>query len=92
MRHSRVCRYAAARAMWIRKAGAGRRPRLSFTDRVVITLVHLRLAIPHAVQPVCIAAAGLLAAAAGIRNVIAVLSVVLLCSAALLPWTALRHQ
>ncbi|WP_442935202.1 helix-turn-helix domain-containing protein [Micromonospora sp. CPCC 206061] len=32
----------------IRKAGAGRRPRLSFTDRVVITLVHLRLAIPHA--------------------------------------------
>lgn len=32
----------------IRKAGAGRRPRLTFTDRVVITLVHLRLAIPHA--------------------------------------------
>jgi hypothetical protein len=32
----------------IRKAGAGRRPRLSFTDRVVITLVHLRLSIPHA--------------------------------------------
>ncbi|WP_412737889.1 transposase family protein [Krasilnikovia sp. MM14-A1259] len=32
----------------IRKPGAGRRPRLSFTDRVVITLVHLRLAIPHA--------------------------------------------
>jgi hypothetical protein len=32
----------------VRKAGAGRRPRLSFTDRVVITLVHLRLAIPHA--------------------------------------------
>ena len=32
----------------IRTAGAGRRPRLSFTDRVVITLVHLRLAIPHA--------------------------------------------
>jgi hypothetical protein len=32
----------------IRLPGAGRRPRLSFTDRVVITLVHLRLAIPHA--------------------------------------------
>jgi hypothetical protein len=32
----------------VRKAGAGRRPRLSLTDRVVITLVHLRLAIPHA--------------------------------------------
>ena len=32
----------------IRKPGAGRRPRLTFTDRVVITLVHLRLAIPHA--------------------------------------------
>ena len=32
----------------IRTAGAGRRPRLNFTDRVVITLVHLRLAIPHA--------------------------------------------
>jgi hypothetical protein len=32
----------------VRKAGAGRRPRLTFTDRVVITLVHLRLAIPHA--------------------------------------------
>src|SRR5437879_3521745 len=32
----------------IRKAGGGRRPRLTFTDRVVITLVHLRLAIPHA--------------------------------------------
>ena len=32
----------------VRKAGAGRQPRLSFTDRVVITLVHLRLAIPHA--------------------------------------------
>jgi hypothetical protein len=32
----------------IRRAGAGRRPALTFTDRVVITLVHLRLAIPHA--------------------------------------------
>jgi hypothetical protein len=32
----------------IRTPAAGRRPRLSFTDRVVITLVHLRLAIPHA--------------------------------------------
>jgi len=32
----------------LRKAGAGRRPRLNFTDRVVITLVHLRLAIRHA--------------------------------------------
>ena len=32
----------------VRQAGAGRRPRLTFTDRVVITLVHLRLAIPHA--------------------------------------------
>ncbi|TDB66105.1 IS5/IS1182 family transposase, partial [Micromonospora sp. KC721] len=32
----------------VRKPGAGRRPRLTFTDRVVITLVHLRLAIPHA--------------------------------------------
>jgi len=32
----------------IRTPGAGRRPRLTFTDRVVITLVHLRLAIPHA--------------------------------------------
>jgi hypothetical protein len=30
------------------KPGAGRRPRLTFTDRIVITLVHLRLAIPHA--------------------------------------------
>jgi hypothetical protein len=44
------------------------------------------------VQPACIAAAGLLAATAGIRTAIAVLSVVLLCSAALLPWTALRHH
>ena len=32
----------------VRRPGAGRRPRLSFTDRIVITLVHLRLAIPHA--------------------------------------------
>ncbi len=32
----------------VRRAGAGRRPRLTFTDRIVITLVHLRLAIPHA--------------------------------------------
>ena len=31
----------------IRKAGAGRRPTPTFTDRVVITLIHLRLAIPH---------------------------------------------
>jgi hypothetical protein len=34
----------------IRKAGAGRLPALTFTDRVVITLVHLRLAIPHAAR------------------------------------------
>jgi hypothetical protein len=32
----------------LRTPGAGRQPRLSFTDRVVITLVHLRRAIPHA--------------------------------------------
>ena len=32
----------------ISKPGAGRHPRLAFTDRVVITLVQLRLAIPHA--------------------------------------------
>jgi hypothetical protein len=44
------------------------------------------------VQPTCIAAAGLLAATAGNRTAIAVLSVVLLCSAAFLPWTALRHR
>jgi len=43
------------------------------------------------VQPVCIAAAGLLAATAGIRTAIAVLAVVLLVSAALLPWTALHR-
>jgi hypothetical protein len=30
-----------------RAAGAGRRPRLTFTDRVLVTLVHLRLGIPH---------------------------------------------
>jgi hypothetical protein len=30
-----------------RTAGAGRRPRLRFTDRVLVTLAHLRLAIPH---------------------------------------------
>jgi hypothetical protein len=30
-----------------RAAGAGRRPRLGFTDRVLVTLAHLRLAIPH---------------------------------------------
>lgn len=41
------------------------------------------------VQPACIAAAGLLATAAGIRTAIAALSVVLLACAALLPWTAL---
>jgi hypothetical protein len=32
----------------LRRAGAGARPRLSFTDRLVLTLVHLRLGIPHA--------------------------------------------
>src|SRR5690349_18378963 len=30
-----------------RAAGAGRRPRLAFADRVLVTLAHLRLAIPH---------------------------------------------
>jgi hypothetical protein len=30
-----------------RRAGAGRLPVLEFTDRVVVTLVYLRLAIPH---------------------------------------------
>ena len=44
------------------------------------------------VQPVCIAAAGLIAATAGIRTAIAALSVALLASAALLPWTALRDR
>ena len=44
------------------------------------------------VQPACIAVAGLLAATAGIRTAIAVLSVALLASAALLPWTALRDR
>lgn len=44
------------------------------------------------VQPVCIAAAGLLAATAGIRTAIAVLSAVLLFCAVLLPWTALFHR
>lgn len=43
------------------------------------------------VQPACIAAAGLLAAAAGIRTALGVLSVVLLTCAVMLPWTALRH-
>jgi hypothetical protein len=43
------------------------------------------------VQPVCIAGAGLLAAATSIRTAIAVLSVLLLASAALLPWKALHH-
>ncbi|MDG4756179.1 MULTISPECIES: MFS transporter [Micromonospora] len=42
------------------------------------------------VQPICIAAAGLLAAAAGIRTAIAVLAALLLTTAVLLPWTALR--
>lgn len=32
----------------LRRPGAGARPRLVFTDRLVITLVHLRLGIPHA--------------------------------------------
>ncbi|MFF5085488.1 MFS transporter [Actinoplanes sp. NPDC000266] len=44
------------------------------------------------VQPACIAGAGLLAAAAGIRTAIAVLSVALLASAVLLPWTALHSH
>lgn len=44
------------------------------------------------VQPACIAAAGLLAAVAGIRIAIAMLSAVMLVSAALLPWTALRRH
>jgi hypothetical protein len=30
-----------------RAAGAGRRPQLEFTDRLLVTLVHLRLGIPH---------------------------------------------
>jgi hypothetical protein len=30
-----------------RLAGAGRRPRLRFTDRLVLTLAHLRLGVPH---------------------------------------------
>jgi hypothetical protein len=30
-----------------RAAGAGRQPRLTFTDRVLVTLAHLRLGIPH---------------------------------------------
>jgi hypothetical protein len=30
-----------------RAAGAGRRPTLRFTDRLVVTLAHLRLGIPH---------------------------------------------
>lgn len=42
------------------------------------------------VQPACIAAAGLLAATAGVRTAIAVLAVVLLACPALMPWTALR--
>jgi hypothetical protein len=32
----------------LRRPGAGAPPRLSFTDRLVATLVHLRLGIPHA--------------------------------------------
>lgn len=44
------------------------------------------------VQPACIAAAGLLATMTSIRTALAVLSVVLLTSAAALPWTALRHH
>ena len=32
----------------LRAPGGGARPRLSFTDRLVVTLVHLRLGIPHA--------------------------------------------
>jgi hypothetical protein len=31
-----------------RRSGAGRRPGLQFRDRLVVTLVHLRLAVPHA--------------------------------------------
>ena len=31
----------------LRVAGAGRRPRLRFTDRLVLTLAHLRLGVPH---------------------------------------------
>ncbi|MEU9190768.1 transposase family protein [Streptomyces sp. NPDC048484] len=31
-----------------RAAGAGRRQRLVFTDRLLVTLVHLRLGLPHA--------------------------------------------
>jgi hypothetical protein len=30
-----------------RAAGAGRRPRLTFADRVLVTLAHLRLGLPH---------------------------------------------
>jgi hypothetical protein len=32
----------------LRRPGAGARPRLSFSDRLVVTLVHLQLGIPHA--------------------------------------------
>jgi DDE superfamily endonuclease/Helix-turn-helix of DDE superfamily endonuclease len=47
--HAREDRLHARRGRdRLRTPGAGCRPRLSFTDRVVITLVHLRLAIPHA--------------------------------------------
>jgi DDE superfamily endonuclease/Helix-turn-helix of DDE superfamily endonuclease len=35
-----------------RAGGAGRRPRLRFADRVLVTLAHLRLAIPHEVLAV----------------------------------------
>lgn len=31
-----------------RAAGAGPEPRLVFTDRLLVTLVHLRLGLPHA--------------------------------------------
>jgi hypothetical protein len=31
----------------LRRPGAGRQQRLNFTDRVVVTLVHLRIGIPH---------------------------------------------
>ncbi|GLY99813.1 MFS transporter [Actinoplanes sp. NBRC 103695] len=44
------------------------------------------------VQPVCIAAAGLLAAATSLRTAIAVLAALLLACAVLLPWTALHRR
>ncbi|MFE0377332.1 hypothetical protein ACFW1M_17475 [Streptomyces inhibens] len=39
------------RGDWRRAAAAGCEQKLVFTDRVLVTLVHLRLGLPHAALP-----------------------------------------